>query len=222
MIVPMMNDEEVYAHLREDLAYLWSQPVSDKYKKKFRRGCLQSNKYPYTKIFRNVTRQNNEFWLILRALKRGMHSNPLTTIVTTYRKKEGLYMILFSVDSENRNAMTVYSPHFFERYKERVLKNEQIGIKELMIRFVSDGIGSVYVFIDEHMHEVSAQICPDEDVDCVGYDGSGLMFAKRHKDMIVVKTIISEDMLKPTQLKVFDGLVKLWQSQYQSSLDSHG
>ena len=205
MIIPStMTDDEIRSYILNDYRELFSLIKKDK--NDFRRKVLKEAKnFPYRRVYKHTSRRNIDYKIVFIADKRGCHDNPKYTPVAIYNAYEGKYMAMIGV-----GIVQLFPPHFFKRYRERIIKNNDISTEELMEHFLSycdDGV--TWSYIDEErkpMYRCIAEIEMEDEWNMVGVSDNYCVFGVQKKDLIVCKTIISNDLIKEDQKKHFEFL----------------
>lgn len=109
------------------------------------------------------------------------------------------------------NITSIYPPHFFLRYRERILKNRSISNEEVirdyftkdwgfMATVINDAYESVYHSFEEHSK--------NETISFVAATNLGFCFGEKCGAVNIIKTILSEDMLYENQKVLFIDLRK--------------
>lgn len=128
MIVPSMTVQEIHKELFLDIRNLRDQV--DDCRKDFKKAVLKANRYPLTKSYDCKTREKKNLFIVtLTAAKRSSWKSPILTIYSIYARPEGKYAVPLTLDM---NIASIYPPHFFKRYRERIVKDESISNEELI------------------------------------------------------------------------------------------
>lgn len=98
------------------------------------RAVKKAPKFPFNYTTHFKSKRGNRYTIILTPLdkKKGGLENPLTSIYTKLSTEEGVYMLRY--DSVKYN-LTIYTPHFFSRYKSRFLKEDSLSPEEVIDTF---------------------------------------------------------------------------------------
>lgn len=205
MIVPSMTEKEIREELFKDLADL-DKPI-ERFRKDFRSKVLRSYKFPVQESYDcKSLKRRNLFVITFVANKRGQHDNPIVGIYCIYERKEGMYAAVYQPFT---SKITIYAPHFFKRYQERILKDDNLPISEIIKEYFQNCRGLTCVDIDKDL-EATYQCFEghynDEVINFVSVTARGYCFGEKHGDVSIVKTIISEEMLSEKQKTFFNDL----------------
>lgn len=206
MIVPLMTEKEIKSEVLKEIQEL--DNTKERFSKDFRRLVLKSSKFPVTKLYDCKTKKKNLFRLVYTATKRSRHDNPDLSIFCIYERKEGKYMVAYSCFDKK---ITIFSPHFFQRYRERILKDESLPMLDVIDTYVRNNKALMSFVINPKL--VAAYQCfeknySDEQINLVASTAGGFCFSEEHGDVIIVKTIISKEMLTKAQKPFFLELEK--------------
>lgn len=212
MIVPAMTIQEIHKEVFEDLTNL--RYKFDEYRKDFRQTVLRNSRYPLTKSYYYKTREkNNLFYIDFTALKRSAWKNPIMSLHCIYSRPEGKYAVALSVDM---NMITVYPPHFFNRYQERILKDASITNEEIIRHYFKNDWGYTGAVVDEDYKSVYHCFENDDKNDKISFvaaTSQGYCFGEKQANVNIIKTIISEDMLFENQKSIFNDLKKAFRDE---------
>lgn len=202
MIVPSMTVREIHKEVFEDIKSLNNK--MNACKKDFERLVLKSSKYPVTASYPCTTlKRKNKFTVYYTARRRSERRNPILHIVGVYSRPEGKYAVAPTLDM---NIVSIYPPHFFKRYRERILKDDSISNEEIINLYFKNDWGFVGAIINEHYESIYHSFEDseaDEKVSFVGATSQGYCFGERQGTISILKTIISEDMLFDNQKTIF-------------------
>lgn len=226
MIVDSMSIQEITKAVLSEKEYVTR--CSLRFKQQFKSYVLKSNNFPYTKTFKCKTPQNKtELFISIRAEKRGEYSNPTRSIYALYRRREGIYAA--QVEG-NWESITIFTPHFFSRYRERMMKDETISLESAVHLFFGRFFGYCDMWLDENQKQVFEKIeSPEERVNLVGAYHEGLIFGFNEGNVCMAKTFVPLNMLYDDQLplfnKLFDELKRCFDqdfvSRYLHSIETH-
>ncbi len=206
MVVSTMTLQEIHKELFADLHTLNPKLINEK--KEFRRKVLKTFRYPYTFTFDYYTKENRNLFIIsLTALSKRNAEKPLLSIYGIYARPEGSYAAALSVDFR---VTSIYPPHFFKRYRERIVKDDKISNKQL-IRLYFDNCCGFYGIVANEKHAAVYNIFESDDNDGVSFVGAtdeGYCFGTSFGNINIVKTIVSEKMLFDDQIELFHNLRK--------------
>jgi len=202
MIVPSMTVKEIHKEVFDDLKTLRNK--LDELRSDFRRIVLKCNCYPITKSYDYKTREKQNLFIIqFTALKRSAWKKPVISIYGIYLRPEGRYAVISSLDI---NITTIYPPHFFKRYRERILKDESISNEDIIRHYFKNDWGFTGVVVNEKFESVYHYFendNKDETVSFVGATNQGYCFGEKQGNVNIIKTIISDDMLFENQKSIF-------------------
>lgn len=203
MIVDSMNLEEVAQELLADLPN--AQHIADFRYQKYKSLVLKSRQFPVIRHYECKTaKRKNRFFVSFTALKRSHWSKPFFHYYSIYVRPEGLYCAVVGLKED---YVYIYPPHFFARYRERIIKRDDISPEDLIHLFMSRFWSSFsYVVKPEDLEDVSQwnQLSEDGEIDFVGTCPDGVVFGQRTKNVVLNKTIISESMLYPNQVDFYE------------------
>lgn len=210
MIVSSMIAIEIHREVFEDFKTL--QNKLEDLKKDFKRVVLKTSRYPVTKSYKCKTREKkNTFTLEYTALKRSNWKNPILSTYCVFTRPEGKYAVAPSLDM---NLTTIYPPHFFKRYRERIVKDELASNEDIIRHYFKNDWGFVGAVVNESFESIYhcfEKDDKDEKISFVGATSLGYCFGERQGNTNIVKTIISEEMLFEDQKNTFAKLRKAFQ-----------
>lgn len=211
MIVPSMTLREIRDHLLQDVKAIYDSFIVRK-KREFERRCLKATTFPYYWPCNTTTPKKNCFYVNFTARKRGGFKKPYISVYALYLREEGYYAAALV-----KGIMIVYPPHFFQRYRERILHNEKLPSTETIHTFFKEDWGFEGCVLEDkgfnaayHCFEKDS---PDDKISCAAANSQGYCFIEKQGDVFIVKTIISEDMLYDDQKDLFHRL----KTRYDSS-----
>ena len=132
--------------------------------------------------------------------------NGLLFLIYAYFYRDyGLYAMLLV---NNFTSYNVYTPHFFDRYRERFLKDVTLNKIDTIVRFFKVNNAFCLLDYDAPNYSGSKLIACPEGV-CLGY---------MREEQVELKTFISFEMLKNNQIDLtqdaYDGLVEYYKEYY--------
>lgn len=205
MIVPSMTVQEIHQEIFRDFKTLRNK--IDNLKNEFRRIVLKGSRYPLTKSFDIKSLEKKNLFIVeFTALKRSAWKKPILSTYGIYSRPEGKYAVTLSLDM---NISTIYPPHFFKRYRERILKDETISNEDIIKHYFRNDWGFMGAFVNENFESVYHCFENDDKDDKVSFVGvtyQGYCFGEKQGNVNIIKTIIAEDMLFDNQKIVFDEL----------------
>lgn len=205
MIVPSMTIQEIHKEVFNDIKSLGNKV--DGFKKDFERIVLKSTSFPVIRTFSCVTiERKNKFSFTFTARKRSERRTPILGIYGVYTRKEGVYAASLTPDMK---ITTIYPPHFFQRFRERILKDNTISNEKLINLYFKEDWGFAGAVIDEDYKSVFYNFensDPNEKISFVGATSLGYCFGEKQGQVNIIKTIISEEMLFDNQKQIFFNL----------------
>ncbi len=207
MIVPSMTVHEIHNEVFKDLKNL--QRKLNECKKDFKKAVLNRSRYPFTKSYDCKTKEKKNLFIAdFTALKRSSWKRPILSIYGIYSRPEGKYA--FSVTVE-MNILSIYPPHFFKRYRERIVKDEAISDELIIRQYFKNDWGFIGAVVNENFESVYHCFESDDKNDKVSFvaaTSQGYCFGEKQGDVNIIKTIISETMLFENQKILFSELKK--------------
>ena len=173
--------------------------------KNFRSLVLRSSKFPVKRSYEYMTNRKNLLVITLSALKRSQHDNPIIYVYCIYERSEGRYAAVWALG----NRITIFAPHFFDRYQERVLKNDAIPRNEVIQLFITNSWANVSLEINDELEAIFKCFeghYNDETISIVSATSEGYCFGEVIDDVKMMKTIITEDMLSDRQKRLFHAI----------------
>lgn len=206
MIVPSMTLNEIHKELYSDFDTLES--TIDNFHRDFKRKVLKSSRYPVYHTYDCRTRfKKNLFVVNLYASKRGDWAKPLIGICAIYNRPEGNYLATLAID---KNMTTIYPPHFFIRYRNRIVKDLRLSNEDIIkLYLLRNRWGFVAAPSDEKyqgLYNIFEPEMSGTDISFVCVNSEGFCFGEKLGNINLMKTIISEDMLFENQTEIFTKL----------------
>jgi hypothetical protein len=202
-----MTVHEIHNEVFKDLKNL--QRKLNECKKDFKKAVLNRSRYPFTKSYDCKTKEKKNLFIAdFTALKRSSWKRPILSIYGIYSRPEGKYA--FSVTVE-MNILSIYPPHFFKRYRERIVKDEAISDELIIRQYFKNDWGFIGAVVNENFESVYHCFESDDKNDKVSFvaaTSQGYCFGEKQGDVNIIKTIISETMLFENQKILFSELKK--------------
>lgn len=201
MIVPSMTIQEIHKEVFEDVRSL--KDKIDPLHIDFRKVVLDGKRYPLTKSYDYLTTEKKNLFVIdFTALKRSDWKKPVLSVYAIYSRPEGKYAVSLTLDM---NLISIYPPHFFQRYQERILKDRSITSDVLIRQYFKNSWGFMGAVINENFESVYHCFENNEKdkVDFVAATSQGYCFGEKQGNVNIIKTILSEDMLFENQKAIF-------------------
>ncbi len=208
-----MTKEEILRELNEDFWTLRHNKL-ERCKSDFKRVVLHASRYPVSKTYEYRTPNKNEIVIKYTARKRGEWNRPFENIYGLYRRDEGTYGVSFPND--NGPEFSIPSPHFFRRYRERILKNENMMPRNTINYFFHNEEAYMALTFNDAFREIYEAFegrMKGDEVDFAGVTKNCYVFGKHEiiGKLIILKTLVSEDMLFPRQRPMFAMLRKIFE-----------
>jgi len=207
MIVPSMTVQEIHNEVFEDLKNI--EKITNGFNKDFRKLVLRKSRYPLTKTYEYVTKEKKNLFIIgYTALKRSDWENPIMHFYGVYSRPEGKYVVAPTIDM---NTSTIYPPHFFKRYRERIVKDETISNDDIIRLYFKNDWGLTGAKVNQDHEDVYNSFEDDdknERISIVAATAQGYCFGVQQGNINIIKTIISEEMLFENQKFIFHELRK--------------
>jgi len=205
MIVPSMTVQDIHKEVFEDIKNLRSK--LDVYRKDFKKTVLNGSRYPLTMSYDSTTREKKNLFIVaFTAIKRSDWKKPILSIYGIYSRQEGKYAVALTVDM---NIISIYSPHFFKRYRERIVKDESISNENIIRQYFKNDWGFMGAVVNEDFESIYHCFENDNKNDKVSFvaaTSQGYCFGEKQGNVNIIKTIISEDMLFENQKIIFNEL----------------
>lgn len=202
MIVPSMTLSEIHKELFDDLRTL--ETKIDFCHKDFKRKVLKASRYPFAHTYDCRTRLKKNLFLVnLYASKRSDREKPLIGICGIYNRPEGNYLAALALE---KNMTTIYPPHFFKRYRERIVKDMKPSNEEIIKHYLSRNSWGIVAAPSDAKYQGVYNIFESELNDSISFvcvNSEGFCFGEKQGNINVIKTIISEDMLFDSQKEIF-------------------
>ncbi|NTE00491.1 hypothetical protein G6M26_23370 [Agrobacterium tumefaciens] len=199
-----MSVHEIHQELFEDLHSINTKV--NIYKKDFGRRVLKASRFPLTYSYDCLSRKKNLLVISFTVLKRSQWDNPILGFYGIYNRPDGKYAAALSLEV---NKSIIYPPHFFRRYRERLVKDDSISNDGIIRLFFKKQWGIVQAVVDENfgaVYQCFESTNKDERVSFVSASSEGYCFGEKQGNINIMKTIISEEMLFEDQKPLFDEL----------------
>ncbi len=201
-----MTVQEIHKEVFEDFKNLKGK--LDESKKEFEKSVLKGRrKYPLSKSFEIKTRERKNLFIVTyTALRRSDWKKPVFSVYSIYFRPEGNYAVSLSLDLK---IISIHPPHFFKRYRERIVKDEFISNEDIIKQYFKNDWGFVGVVVNKDFESIYYCFENDDKNDKVSFvaaTSQGYCFAEKQGDVNIIKTIISEDMLFENQKFIFNKL----------------
>lgn len=202
MIVPSMTVKDIHDELFKDVNSL--RDKVENCRKDFKKTVLRSSRYPLTKSYDCKTKEKrNDFVIGFTALKRSNWKAPIIYLYGLYSRPEGKYAASLTLDMK---VISIYPPHFFKRYRERIIKDDSISNEDIIRFYFKNDWGFSGAIINKDFESVLHCFESDSEIDIVNFvaaTSQGFCFGDKQGDVFIFKTIITEDMLFDDQKPLF-------------------
>lgn len=199
-----MSVHEIHQELFEDLHGIYTKV--NIYKKDFGRRVLKASRFPFTYSYDCLSRKKNLLVTSFTVLKRSQWDNPILGFYGIYSRPEGKYAAALSLEA---NKSIIYPPHFFKRYRERLVKDDSLSSDAIIRLFFKRQWGIVQAVVNENFEAVFHRFentSKEEKVSFVSASSEGYCFGEKQGSVNIIKTIITEEMLFEDQKPLFDEL----------------
>ncbi|MBO4761201.1 MAG: hypothetical protein J5520_05550 [Bacteroidales bacterium] len=212
MIVPTMTLEEIARQYLGDFPNFVAKRRC--FQPKFETLVKRSTRYPVTVQYEYISHTNkNRYFFCYSAFKRSDWKAPHCNVVGVFEGEGGKYAV---VSANMKKAVIIFTPHFFARYRERILGGEEIHGDELIKRFFKRNQRFAKAEMDKRFARAYRKYENDESVSYAARVNEGNVFLKIYSGYIVLcKTILSDEMLKDEQVEAFGEL----KAQYEELKD---
>lgn len=199
-----MTVQEIYKEVFEDFDTL--EKKIDTCKHNFERFVLKSSRYPVVKSYTFLTKKKNVFTVTFTARKRSERKKPILGFYAIYSRPEGRYAVSITIPSK---IISIYPPHFFKRYRERILKDDTISNQDIINVFFKNNWGFTFAVVNdeyESVYQSFESTHTDENLSFVAATSQGYCFGEYKDSVNILKTIISKEMLFDKQKPIFNEL----------------
>ncbi|RYE59314.1 MAG: hypothetical protein EOP48_01275 [Sphingobacteriales bacterium] len=212
MIVPSMSLREIHNELKSDYSNVVTK--KDLFFKEFRRMVLKASNFPFTRTYECTTPiKKNLYILMFSAPSRGYEDKPEFSVYVIYNTSKGKYLasLIFQHD-----IITIYAPHFFRRYRERILKDNLISNDEIIRNYIKKDRGFTGGFVTKQVEDCFKSFEEQHQEEPVNFAGAtldGYCFGFKEGCNIIVRTIISPEMVKDDQRELFITMKKQFEEE---------
>lgn len=100
----------------------------------YRRKVKKATHFPFVYIATFKSRRGNRYKIIVTPTdKKSGLTNPILSVYTSLDTKEGTYILRYDWVLDH---VSIFTPHFFRRYRERFLKDEALSSEEVRDKFL--------------------------------------------------------------------------------------
>ena len=201
MIVPTMSIEEIVLKLEEEEEQ--AMPKIVEALKKISTRVMKTKRFPVFYETEVVTRHKTVFSVCMTANKHSDWKRSVVTLYTKFYLENGLNIVAL-VGKRHGNVL-FYTKHFLERYRERILKDMDMPPAKMASELIRRNYDMLWRYSTEDFVkklEKYQEECQGDPVVCVINDGYcfGEVLQGR---IIVLRTVISEEMLRERQDEAF-------------------
>lgn len=193
MIVESMTVNEIQIELSRDLDNCMNKIAIEC--RIIRRTIIKSKRFPvHFEPVEFISSNQNRYLIFLEASSKKNAESPIFTLVALYNKHNGLHAASVRKLHGSIIKLTICPPHFFQRYKERILCENVTTIDAVKL-FFRNNYNIVGEMTTENEFRAS---CKD-----------GFVFGTSITYSIdILKTIISNNMLKGSQIDLYSKMSK--------------
>ena len=184
MVLDTFSDIEARQELLKDRQGLIGFIPSILERADYRRRVKKATRFPfnYTATFKSS--RGNKYKVILTPTdKKKGAANPLLSVFTSLDKKEGTYILRYDMATEH---VSIFTPHFFKRYRERFIKDEALSSEEVRDKFL---LRNFNITVNSKTEKETVGTCLD------GY----IFIRNKDKNTSVCVTYVSPDLLTDEQ-----------------------
>ena len=169
--------------------------------KKFGGIVKKTRLFPVCRVFSVLTKNKTNLHLIFVATKPSQWRQPALCVYSIFYYRNCYYAI--SIDKPDGVAF-IYTSHFFERYRQRIVKDQDMAIEDLIKRFMMRNKDMIWVpnssafskAYEKYEHEdVPQKAARVEEGNC--------FLEVLGQKLFLVKTILSDDNLCGAQEDAF-------------------
>ena len=198
-----MSYEEIADQYMDDFPNLLSKGKT--FQVKFGSLVKRSRKYPVTAQYEYTSHiGKNRYLFCYTAYKRSDWENPYCNAICIFEGKGGKYAM---TTTNFQKTVIIFTPHFFSRYRERILHGEEIYGETLMKRYFSRNTRFILKEINENFAKAYKRYEDDESQTYAAKVFEGNIFLKMYSDKVIIcRTILSDEMLYDNQTEAFGEL----------------
>ncbi len=201
MIVQSMTPLEIGEYIRSEHVSVSKKEneIRDKFAKMVLRRKRGLSFQKIEKTYYLETKNKTVFEIKLAADRPSQARTPTTHISIKYHRPEGIYVALLD---DGNNDVVIFPPHFWQRYRERIMNDMTLSVDELATHFTSvnqsiiTGIARDGIMLD--VSDVTTEEI--EYGNFFGMCSEGVVVGSRFTDSIImVKTVLSYEQLNENQ-----------------------
>lgn len=189
MLIDTLSDTEKRNELSKEKSDIKRFMLSVLDRADYIRRLKKASKFPYSYFASYKSKRGNRyFFVFISDNKKSGAKNPRVNTYVSMDSKEGKYIISIAKSDIGNDFYIIYTPHFFRRYRERFLNDDNMAVNDV-----------VKTFITRNTYHV-ANIAKGDNI--FGMCNDGIIFFKdKDKDVTVAMTFISRDLQKDFQEK---------------------
>lgn len=186
MVIGTFSDIEARQELQKDRRELIDFFPSILERADYRRRVKKATHFPFVYIATFKSRRGNRYKIIVTPTdKKSGLTNPILSVYSSLNTKEGTYILRYDWVLDH---VSIFTPHFFKRYRERFLKDEALTPEEVRDK---------YLLRNQNLSSSSDKVRED-----IGTCRDGYVYIRRKDDNTnVCVTFVSPDMLTEEQLR---------------------
>lgn len=120
--------------------------------------------------------------------------------VYMYIKETNEYVIVTAKANQNDDACMVFTPHYIRRMGERVYGDKEMEVNKILTYFILHSNTSINIYHNGRNYVFATQ------------GGISLALYDEKRDLMVLKTFVSVEMLKSTQISAWERVAGLIES----------
>ena len=184
MVIDTATDIEKRLDIQKDRQNLIDFFPSILQRADYRRRVKKATHFPFAYIATFKSSRGNKYKVIVTPTdKKSGLTNPILSVYTTLDTKEGTYILRYDWVRDN---VSIFTPHFFKRYRERFLKDETLSPENVRDKFLL-----------RNQNLSSSNLDTKEDI---GTCRDGYVYIRRKdKHTNICVTFVSPDLLKEEQ-----------------------
>lgn len=96
-----------------------------------------------------IRHEKKNLFIVGFTTKRSSWQNPILSIYGIYSRSESNYAVIPAIDN---NIISIYSPHFFKRYRERLVKDDSISDEGIIRQYFKSDWGFMGAVVNEDLN----------------------------------------------------------------------
>ncbi len=181
MLIDVLNDIEKKTEVMKDKDQIRSFIPSIFQWPDYKRKVKKALNFPFNYIAHFKSKRGNSYQIYITPTdKKKGADNPLVGVYTRMQSKEGIYVARYDIVKDH---ITLFTPHFFKRYRERFLKDDEMDMDEV---------------IKTYLKRNPNQFSTPRETFTVCNDGA-IFIKEVDKQMCIGVTFVSNDMQRDEQ-----------------------